>query len=128
MIAFSGSRGFTDRDLVEAAIDRINTPKNKILIPCGDHGCTAGVDTFVHVYADHLADTLDSDVFYADWKRYGKRAGMLRNEDMMRKADMLIAFLADGEPTPGTSHCIGLAQKKGIPMHVYHEGKWTSLD
>lgn len=126
-VAFSGSRGFTDVRLVEAAVDRINKPKNKILIPCSDRGCTKGVDTFVHVYADHLADTLAYEVFYAEWKRYGKRAGFLRNEDMIRKADMLVAFLADGAPSPGTTHAIKLAQEKGIAMYVYHEGSWTSV-
>lgn len=45
----------------------------------------------------------------ADWDRYGKRAGYLRNEEMVKAADLVIAFW-DGE-SPGTKLTIGLCMK-----------------
>lgn len=127
-VALSGSRTFTDQRLVERVIDRLIDRRAVIHIACSDRGCTAGVDTFVHQYVDYrIDDVYDNEVFYAEWRRYGKRAGFLRNEDMIRASSELIAFLSPGAPTPGTSHAIGLAQRKGIPLHVYQDGKWTSL-
>lgn len=48
--------------------------------------------------------------------RYGKRAPLIRNAEIVQKADMLIAF-HDGKST-GTLHTVGLAKKKGIPVLV----------
>jgi hypothetical protein len=98
-------------------------------VPCnGGRACTSGVDAFVHEYVEHRADDVwDYDVIYADWKRYGKRAGFLRNEDLIYQAGELIAILAPGAATPGTSHALMLATRKEIPIHAFHEGKWTSL-
>lgn len=127
-VAFSGSRVFDDRDLVERAVDRIIDAGHKINIPCSGQGrCTQGVDTWVHEYVEHRADDVrDYEVYYAEWDRYGKRAGFMRNELMIYESDMLIAFVMNVE-SPGTWDAIRRAQEKGIPMHVYMDGKWTSL-
>jgi hypothetical protein len=129
-VALSGSRDFTDRRLVERAVAKIAASGHRLLVPCGDpksgrgYPCTRGVDTFVHHWV--VSHGLDHEVFTADWSGLGKRAGFVRNEAMIKQADELVAFLADGPPTPGTSHAIGLAQKKGIPVHLFHEGRWSS--
>ena len=123
-VAISGSRTFTDRTLVERIVDRLIERGAKILVPCSDSGCAAGVDTFVH---ERVAQRdADHDLFIAQWKRYGKRAGFMRNETMIKKATELIAIMATG-PSPGTSHALLCAQRLGITMHVFYDGKWTSL-
>lgn len=132
-VAISGSRTFTDISLIERVVDRLIERRAFILVPCGgdarDRRCTDGVDAFVHQYVEYRADDVyDYDVVYADWRTYGKRAGFLRNEDLIYQASELIAILAPGPATPGTSHTLLLATRKGIPIHTFHEGKWTSLD
>ncbi len=46
-----------------------------------------------------------------DWLNLGKRAGYVRNTDIVKNSDMIIAFW-DGN-SKGTKHTIGLAQKMG---------------
>jgi hypothetical protein len=129
-VAISGSRGFPDRDLVERVLERLIERQAYVLIGCGrtrnEVRCTEGVDKWAHEYL-RRADPRTWDPVYAEWDLWGKRAGMIRNELMIHNADELIAFLAPGPPTPGTSNAIERAQRKGIPMHVYHEGRWVSV-
>lgn len=47
----------------------------------------------------------------ADWDRYGKSAGYIRNKEMAEEADALMAFW-DGK-SRGTMHMINLAKEKG---------------
>lgn len=48
-----------------------------------------------------------------------------RNQKIVDKAGMLIAVFAPGPRSPGTSDTIHRALVKGIPVHVWHNGKWT---
>ena len=50
-------------------------------------------------------------IYPADWLNLGKRAGYVRNTDIVKNSDMIIAFW-DGN-SKGTKHTIGLAQKMG---------------
>lgn len=52
----------------------------------------------------------------AEWEKYGKRAGYLRNEKMLQHADALIA-LWDGK-SRGTAHMIEIAKRKGLRVFV----------
>lgn len=57
--------------------------------------------------------------YYAEWDKYGKRAGPLRNIRMLEegKPNMVIAF-----PTPtskGTWHMVKIAREADIPVHIY---------
>ena len=63
-------------------------------------------------------------VFKADWERYGKRAGYLRNKQMADYAaetgGILIAFW-DGE-SRGTKMMIKLAKMSGLCVKVFTTG------
>ena len=56
----------------------------------------------------------------ADWDRFGKRAGYLRNEDMAANADALVA-LWDGT-SRGTQHMINIAAQHGLPTRIIRFG------
>ena len=62
-------------------------------------------------------------VFPAEWNRFGRRAGFIRNTQMAEFASeegsegTLIAFW-DGE-SRGTKMMIGIAEKKGIDTYVF---------
>jgi hypothetical protein len=51
----------------------------------------------------------------ADWGQYGKRAGPIRNAEMVKAgADLVLAFpLFDSR---GTKHTVELAEQAGIPV------------
>lgn len=53
--------------------------------------------------------------FPADWKRHGKAAGPIRNEEMANEADGLIVVW-DGE-SRGTLNMIGHMEKRKLPIH-----------
>lgn len=55
--------------------------------------------------------------FPADWHTHGWRGGLVRNEEMARYADALVAVW-DGQ-SRGTQHMIRMAQKYKLKIHVH---------
>ncbi len=56
--------------------------------------------------------------FPADWRRYGKSAGLKRNAEMANYANLLIAFW-DGK-SKGTKNMIELATLAGLKVKVVY--------
>lgn len=80
------------------------------------HGGAAGADTIAGDFAKE--NKMKTEVFLPDWKSLDKKAGPLRNREMVNsnpKADMCLAFVADSE-SKGTTGTISLAKKRGIPV------------
>lgn len=77
-------------------------------------GTARGVDSS----GEHWAEYHDIPVkrFPADWKRFGKSAGAIRNAQMAHYADALIAIW-DGE-SRGTKNMIDIANKKRLKVYV----------
>ena len=80
-------------------------------IVCG--GAT-GADTLGKRFAEELGYSVK--MFPADWKKYGRRAGPVRNQQMGEYADALIAFW-DGI-SHGTKNMIDYAMSKGLKVRV----------
>lgn len=60
-------------------------------------------------------------VLPADWTRLGKRAGFLRNADMVAACgpgDFALAFPSGVQRSGGTWHCAGLANDAGLKVFV----------
>lgn len=77
-------------------------------------GMAKGADRMGSIFAK--ANNVKVYDFPADWGTYGNRAGFMRNEDMGRFADGLLAFW-DGQ-SRGTAHMIGYMKKLGKPVHI----------
>ena len=58
--------------------------------------------------------------FPADWKRYGNAAGPIRNGQMAKYADVLIAI--PGERSKGTRDMIKQMKLEGKPVFIYRRG------
>lgn len=72
--------------------------------------CPKGADRFAVVFAKKLdAKTL---WFPADWKKHGRAAGFIRNTDIAKESDVLIACVAE-DRKGGTEDTI----KKFIKFH-----------
>jgi len=54
----------------------------------------------------------------ADWDRYGKKAGFLRNREMAQVAEALIA-LWDGT-SPGTRDMVKEGRERGLEVFLYY--------
>ncbi len=69
----------------------------------GDHivsgGCTKGGDKFAEVLAKRMQ--IPIMIHYAQWDMHGKAAGFIRNADIAKDADIMIACVAE-DRTGGT--------------------------
>lgn len=111
-----GSRGYTDYTGFKAKCDALLANKTDIEIVSG--GCS-GTDALAERYAHERACSLQ--IFPADWPRYGKRAGYVRNREMHAYISTfaergVIAFW-DGR-SKGTAQSFALAKEYGNPMRV----------
>lgn len=113
VLCISGSRQFKNLDLVKNILEKLSD--NIIII----HGGAKGVDSFVEKIANRLG--IETIIFEAQWKEYGKGAGMIRNKEMLKQCDMLIAFW-DGK-SKGTKGTIEAAEKMSIPYEVIMDEK-----
>lgn len=77
-------------------------------------GCAVGVDTLGERYADEHG--IPCERHPADWKKYGRAAGHIRNHEMALCADALIAILM-GE-SRGTRNMIQQAREAGLPIYI----------
>lgn len=77
-------------------------------------GCASGVDEFGRRWA--VANNIPVKKFPADWDRYGKSAGPIRNGQMARYAERLIAFW--NGTSRGTQNMIDQATKNGLRVTV----------
>src|ERR1019366_1779683 len=83
-IIVAGSRNIRDIAEVNQAIADAPFKITELV-----HGGCSGVDELAAIWAE--AHNVPSTVFRADWDVFGKAAGPIRNRDMARYADALIA-------------------------------------
>ena len=112
-LAIVGSRTFNDMDLLEKSIVNIARITD---IACVISGGASGADTLAEKFA--LKYGIPMSIHAAQWNKFGKRAGYLRNKEIVNDADQVIAFW-DGA-SPGTKITIDLATKSGKKVTVIH--------
>jgi hypothetical protein len=116
-VIIAGSRTAT-RANVDAALKSCPFSVSLVL-----SGCARGADTFGEMWATERG--VPVEVYPADWKRLGKRAGVIRNEQMAERADALVAVW-DGE-SRGTQHMIETAKSRGLLVHIHKVQKVVRL-
>lgn len=77
-------------------------------------GCARGADKLGEEWAKNTDIPIKR--FPADWERHGRKAGFIRNCDMAREADQLVAFW-DGK-NKGTAHMIKEAKRRKLKVQV----------
>lgn len=105
-IAIVGSRSFNDYDLMKQVIDNYKE-SNNVFFSAVVSGGARGADSLGERYANE--NGLEKIIFKADWAKFGKRAGFLRNVDIIKNCDICFAFW-DGE-SHGTKHDIDLCKE-----------------
>lgn len=102
-----GSRTFEDYELLCQIIDFM-APAEIV------SGGARGADSLAKRYAlEHRCDYVE---FPADWQTYGRRAGFLRNRQIVLRADAVVAFWDN--KSSGTKHTINLAAAMQKPVTV----------
>lgn len=79
-------------------------------------GCARGADSYGEMIAEETGTPIKR--FQAEWDKYGRGAGHIRNQQMAEYADALIAVW-DGE-SPGTLNMIENAKKLGLRIYIHN--------
>jgi hypothetical protein len=106
-IAIVGSREGVPYQLVYELVEKLATKYNGNLTIVS--GGARGVDRHAENAARRFR--VPTLIYNAEWEKYGKRAGFLRNEQIVDASDEVYAFW-NGE-SRGTEHTINLARKAG---------------
>lgn len=118
-LIIAGGRNFSDYELlcneVSKYISEISTVNNSVEIVSG---LAKGADTLGCRYATEAGYPLRG--FAAEWGKFGRAAGPIRNKLMAKNADALIAFW-DGK-SRGTMHMIDYAKEMGLKVRVVQYG------
>jgi len=77
-------------------------------------GMASGADRLAFLFAK--ANNVKCYEMPANWDKFGKRAGFMRNEEMAEVSDGLLAFW-DGQ-SKGTAHMIQYMNKLKKPVHI----------
>jgi hypothetical protein len=89
LVLCCGSRAWSQRPLVQQTLMRLQAvtgQRFKVL-----HGGASGADRVSGISADALG--LGAEVMRPDWNKYGKRAGFIRNSEMLAgRPDFVVAF------------------------------------
>lgn len=112
-LAIAGSRNFNDFAFLEL---KINELRKQYAIDSLISGGAKGADLLAEQYAAkyHLA----IECVLPDWKMHSHGAGHRRNEIIVQKCDLLIAFW-DGK-SKGTKHIIEYAQKQNKQVYIFN--------
>lgn len=120
-ILVCGSRNFTDEELIERVLSKAKKLEQPITLVHGD--CPRGADNI----ADRIARKFGWNIekHPAQWDLHGKKAGFLRNAEMVNTGvDYCLAFTThngDEKISQGTSHTVNLARKKNITTRVFFQ-------
>lgn len=109
IVCVCGSRSWRDDEKIRARLAEF--PRGTTIM----HGNARGADKIAGQVADSLGFPVA--IYPAEWRKYGRRAGHVRNAFMASlPPDWIIAFW-DGRST-GTRSMIDLGRKRGIPVEV----------
>ena len=115
-LIIAGSRNFDNYELAEKIINfyiernKIDTKKLEII-----SGGAKGADKLGERYAKE--HNIKLACYKANWVKYGKQAGIVRNSQMAKEGDALIAFW-DGI-SRGTKNMIETALRRKLDVYVY---------
>jgi hypothetical protein len=114
-VLVTGSRDWPNRDAVTFTLLNERARGDFILV----HGdCPTGADRFAREHAK--AYGIATEVYPADWARFGRAAGPKRNQEMVDSGiDVCHAFPLG--VSRGTRDCMRRVEHAGVPL-IVHEG------
>lgn len=114
-IVICGSRNFGNyvkvKEVMDAVIDEVQHLGEEVKIISGG---ARGADTLADLYAQR--HKIPFTLYKAEWSKYGNKAGIIRNIEMAKVADVVVAFWDGG--SRGTKHMIEYCKENGIKVSV----------
>lgn len=114
-VIIAGGREFNDYNKLRSYCDHLL--QNQVVVEIVS-GTARGADLLGEKYANERGYQITR--FPANWDEYGKSAGYIRNEEMAKYGDALIAFW-DGK-SRGTEHMIKLAKQYNLKVKICRYG------
>ena len=112
-ILVTGSRDWSHRDVMADALRGFSDGSPITIV----HGGARGADQMAGEWARKHG--LEEEVFPAQWNTHGKRAGFVRNAEMVAtQPDVCVAFIKN--QSKGATMTADLAEAAGIPTY-----RWT---
>ena len=105
-VGVTGGRDFADASLLDATLLRL-CREGDILVHGNARGADRGAATWFHRRGWH------SEPHIADWERFGRSAGVRRNQEMV---DSGLAFLIAFPGGRGTADMVRRCEESGIPV------------
>lgn len=114
----TGSRDWDNRSVIDTALFdywyRADRPSDLLLI----EGGAKGADALAKVC--WAKQGLHTRTYHADWDTWGKRAGIMRNLEMLdTQPETVLAFIKNN--SRGATHAATEAERRGIPVIYYRE-------
>jgi hypothetical protein len=106
-IVVTGGRDYRNRPYLFGMLDAHTHHFNPIRVA---HGGATGADALANEWAESRGHEIV--VYHAEWDKYGRRAGPIRNKKMLEaeQPDYVIAF----QGGRGTSDCVSQARRLGL--------------
>ena len=109
-ILVCGGRHYNSSDLydfLDKYVRPLSKKKNVIIV----HGCAYGADTMAGEWAK--ARNIQTDEYPADWDKHGRKAGHIRNQEMLDSGVNLVIACPGGR---GTENMILIATNTAVPV------------
>lgn len=115
-VLICGSRNWFDHAPIRDAINSLPPPVTVV------HGGARGADSIAAEEARRrraiFGDEIKIEAHPANWKKHGRKAGPIRNQEMLASGiNQVIAFRLPG-PSRGTDDLIRRARAAGVPVRV----------
>ncbi len=110
-VIVAGTRSFTDYNFLKEKLDTLFQGTKPTAIVCG---MANGADMMGRKYAKE--NNIPAKEMKANWDKYGRSAGYIRNREMALEADALVCFW-DGE-SRGSKNMIDIARGLGLKVRV----------
>lgn len=109
-VLVTGGRDYSDWQKVYAVLDSIKDPVPSVII----QGGARGADYLARDWANSRLIPLHT--YKADWKKYGKAAGPIRNKIMLEQGnpDLVVAFPGGN----GTKNMIEQARRANVKIMI----------
>ena len=112
-VLFCGDREWDDVQMIGEVLQKYN-PKEDVII----NGYARGADIIASILGKWMGFVVED--YPADWEKYKKAAGPIRNKEMLDTGlDKVNAFHDDLSRSKGTRDMVKIAGEAGIEIDIY---------